>query len=177
MRKFTNENLIKLYEIFETKNSLYLVLELIKGGELLKRISKVKIFKESDVRILIKKMLIALDHCHSKNIIHRDLKPDNLLLRSEDNLHDIVIADFGLSCQLFKGEILYKRCGTPGYVAPEVLHWHEGDPFYTSKCDIFSVGCILYLMYFVFSFLTNFYFNSYVNWIFFIFLFIFVSYL
>ena len=159
MKKLNNINTIRLFEIFETKNSLYLVLELIQGGELLKRISKNKGFKESDVKVLMKKIFLALEHFHSNKIIHRDLKPDNLLLRSEDNIHDIVIADFGLACQLNGLEILFKRCGTPGYVAPEVLHWQEGNSFYNTKCDIFSVGCILYLMLFLNFFISLILFN------------------
>ena len=146
MKQIDNQNLLKLYEVFETKNSLYLVLELIKGGELLKSVSKRKLFKENDLKLLMKKLLISLKDLHSKNIIHRDLKPDNLLLRDENIIHDIVIADFGLACQL-NGKILYKRCGTPGYVGPEVLKWHEKLPFYDSKCDLFSLGCIFYLMF------------------------------
>ena len=147
MKKLNHPNLLKIYEIHETTNSLYLVLELVQGGELLKKIKKSKNFKESDVRILIQKILEGLEHMHNKNIIHRDLKPDNLILRSENSIHDVVIADFGLSTSLNCKDILYKRCGTPGYVAPEVLLWKEGKPFYDHKCDIFSVGCFLYLMY------------------------------
>lgn len=148
MQNINHPNALKLHEVHETKNSLYLVLEMVSGGELLKKINKNKVFKEKDIKLLIMKIFLALEHIHSKQIVHRDLKPDNLLLRDDENIHDIVIADFGLSCFLNDDqEILYKRCGTPGYVAPEVLRWHEGDPFYDTKSDIFSVGCILYLMY------------------------------
>ena len=146
MKQLKNNNVLKLYEVYETKNSLYLVLELIKGGELLRAVSKKKQFKEIDLKLLMKNLLTSLKHIHSKDILHRDIKPDNLLLRDENIIHDIVIADFGLSCQLNNEKILYKRCGTPGYVAPEILKWHEGDAFYSTKCDIFSIGCIFYLM-------------------------------
>lgn len=82
------------------------------------------------------------------------MKPDNILLKDDKSIKNVVIADFGLATELASGkeaQILFKRCGTPGYVAPEVLRWHEGDPFYNEKCDIFSVGCIFYLLYFFFS--------------------------
>ena len=70
--------------------------------------------KELDIRLFLKNLFEATQHFHSKNILHRDLKPDNILMRSKNNIHDIVVADFGLSTELIKGkenEILYKRCG------------------------------------------------------------------
>jgi len=82
--------------------------------------------------------------------MHRDIKPDNILVKNKDNVHEIVLADFGLATKLTKNKekILFKRCGTPGYVAPEVLRWKEHMPFYDFKCDVFSLGCILYLLFF-----------------------------
>jgi len=78
--------------------------------------------------------------------MHRDLKPENLLMKSKVNDHDCVVADFGLATFTNIKEILFKRCGTPGFVAPEVLLYKEGDPFYDVKCDIFSAGIIFYLL-------------------------------
>ena len=78
-------------------------------------------------------------------IVHRDLKPENLLLRNHDNNYDIVIADFGLAACLNEN-LLFKRCGTPGFVAPEILEYTEGNPIYDEKCDVFSAGVILYLL-------------------------------
>ena len=80
--------------------------------------------------------------------MHRDIKPDNILVKSKDNLFDIVLADFGLSAKFPKkiDKMLFKRCGTPGYIAPEVLKWKKGLPFYDMKCDVFSIGCIFYLL-------------------------------
>ena len=87
----------------------------------------------------------ALAHLHSKKCMHRDLKPENLLLKDKDNDYDIVIADFGLAT-FINEDILFKRCGTPGFVAPEILLYKEGDPFYDEKCDVFSAGVIFYLL-------------------------------
>lgn len=129
MRKLNHKHVIRLYEMYESDNSIYLVLELIKGGELIKRIAKEKIFSEVDIQILLRNLIEAINHCHMKKVIHRDIKPDNLLLRDDSNIHDIIVADFGLATELHPGkeeDIIFKRCGTPGYVAPEVLFWHEG---------------------------------------------------
>lgn len=90
-------------------------------------------------------LLSALSHLHSKHIVHRDLKPENLLLKTYDNSHDIVLADFGLAASL-KEELLFKRCGTPGFVAPEILDFNEGMELYDEKCDVFSAGVIFYLL-------------------------------
>lgn len=89
--------------------------------------------------------LKALAHIHSKKCVHRDLKPENLLLKTKESHHEIVIADFGLAAFLNE-EILFKRCGTPGFVAPEILMYKEEDPFYDEKCDIFSAGVIFYIL-------------------------------
>ena len=80
--------------------------------------------------------------------MHRDIKPDNILVKSKDNIFDIVLADFGLSSKLPKSidKVIFTRCGTPGYVGPEVLKWKANKPFYDLKCDVFSIGCIFYLM-------------------------------
>ena len=88
-------------------------------------------------------LLKSLSYIHSKNVLHRDLKPENLILKSE-NLYDICVADFGLADYYdVTGNYQFKRCGTPGYVAPEVL----ADSNYDFKIDVFSAGVIMFLMY------------------------------
>ena len=88
-------------------------------------------------------LLSSLNYLHSKKIIHRDIKPENLILKTKDNLTELVIADFGLS-DIYneKGIYLFQRCGTIGYVAPEVLR----DQIYDYKVDMFSVGVILFIL-------------------------------
>lgn len=78
----------------------------------------------------MKNILIGLEYIHSKGMIHRDLKPSNILLKSTKCKHDIVIADFGLATKLNDIENLYGKCGTPGYVAPEILRFCQGQPLY-----------------------------------------------
>ena len=90
----------------------------------------------------MKNMLEALAYIHKNKVVHRDLKPANIILMSKDNDYDVRIADFGLATFIKPDEVLTMRCGTPGYVAPEVLE----DAGYDEKSDIFSVGAILFIM-------------------------------
>lgn len=149
MRKCNHPNLLKIYEVYESANSIYVVLELLEGGELFARLAAKAYYDEEKISKLIINLLSALQHLHQMNIIHRDLKPENILLKTKESDIDLVIADFGLSTVLGPLEtILFKRCGTPGFVAPEVLNFDEKkNPFYTQKCDIFSVGVIFYILW------------------------------
>lgn len=90
----------------------------------------------------MRNILEALQYIHRNNIVHRDLKPENLILASKDNDLDLRIADFGLASFIKEGEQLDYRCGTPGYVGPELLQ----DKGYDRKVDMFSVGVILYVL-------------------------------
>lgn len=144
MRRLNQENLVKLFETYETQNSIYFVLDMLKGGELLGRV-KSSPLSAPNLQKLMYNLLKALVHLHSRRCVHRDLKPENLLLKEKENDTDIVIADFGLASFLNE-EVLFKRCGTPGFVAPEILMYKEGDPFYDEKCDVFSAGVIFYVL-------------------------------
>ena len=142
MRGLDHESIIKLYEVYESPQHIYLVLELLKGGELFNKITKKSQYSEKSACALIKKLLSALNYLHSKGIMHRDLKLENLILKQEDNDIDVKIVDFGLAAIINTTDWLFKRCGTPGYVAPEVL----ADEKYDQKVDVFSAGVILYIM-------------------------------
>ena len=138
-----NDNIIKLYEVYESSSSICLILELLHGGELFERIIQKGAYTERDAAILMGKLLGALECMHSKNIMHRDIKPENLILKDMENSYDIKLADFGLATVVTtQGEYLFKRCGTPGYVAPEIL----ADEKYDQKVDVFSAGVILYIL-------------------------------
>ena len=92
-----NDHLIRLHEVFETTNSIYFVVDLLDGGELLNRVRERGNIKESDLKLLIRNLITALEHLHSKNIMHRDLKPENLLLKDKHSDSEIVVADYGLA--------------------------------------------------------------------------------
>ena len=144
LRKMDHPNIIKLYEIFESDRSLYLIMEECKGGEIfskiIERINAKLMYSEKDAANIIKQVISCINYCHNKNICHRDLKPENLLYLKDgpekDNI--IKVIDFGLSQNNNK---LKSKVGTAYYVSPEVLRGN-----YTEKCDIWSVGVILYLL-------------------------------
>ncbi|CAD8178920.1 unnamed protein product [Paramecium octaurelia] len=134
-------NIVKLYEIFSDKYSYYLVNEYCEGGELFEKIKLVSILTEKEIANFMKQILSAVSYCHQKGIVHRDLKPENILFDQKHSQASIKIIDFGASAKLQNCEKLQKRIGTPFYVAPEVLEAN-----YDEKCDIWSLGVILYIL-------------------------------
>ena len=129
--------------MYESDKYIHLVFEYLEGGELFERIKSKGSYQEKDAMNVMKNLLLALDYLHNQGIIHRDLKPENLILASKENDYALKIADFGLASEIKTGENLFLRCGSPGYVAPELLE----DQGYNTKADIFSAGIILYVMY------------------------------
>lgn len=123
----------------------YLVTEMMVGGELFDRIVQKEYYNEKEARDLCKILLSSIKYCHDCNVVHRDLKPENLLLTSKEDNANIKIADFGFAKRLDMvddGDGLSTACGTPGYVAPEIL---EGQR-YGSSVDIWSIGVISYIL-------------------------------
>jgi calcium/calmodulin-dependent protein kinase I len=118
-------------------------MELMEGGELFEQIMKKDKFTEEEARTATKLIIGAIGYCHNIGIIHRDIKPENLLLKSnEHGLDSLKIADFGLA-RLLQGETMAKTtCGTPGYVAPEVL-LQLG---YGKECDYWSIGVVTFIL-------------------------------
>jgi len=132
-----------MYEVYENENYIFLVKELLKGGELFHKLKGHGSYSEEYASRIMQKLLSALAYIHSKNILHRDLKPENLILRSKTDDFDLCIADFGLADYYTPtGDYMFKRCGTPGYVAPEVL----ADKVYDFKVDTFSAGVIMFIL-------------------------------
>jgi serine/threonine protein kinase len=149
MRCISHENIIQLYEVYETDRSIYLLLELIQGKSLqdiLKKPSFKESYSEAKVMVMINSILEGLAYLATKGIMHRDLKPDNILLDKNDK---IKIVDFGLATFIKLNTYIFKKCGTPGYIAPEVFKYDEKVPStnYDDRCDVFSAGCIFYYMY------------------------------
>ena len=144
MHEIDHPNVIKMYEIYEGEKHFYVVLELLRGGELFKYICDDENFSEQTILELMRNLLQALEYLHAKKIMHRDLKPENIILKNKNGkMSEIVLADFGLSEHIEKKKFLFKRCGTPGYVAPEILQ----DEPYDTQADVFSAGIIMYILY------------------------------
>ena len=143
--KLDHPNIIKLYEIYENDNYIYLVMELCTGGELFDRIiqktEQGKQFTEKEVANIFQQMMSAINYCHSNKIVHRDLKPENLLLATQDENSPIKVIDFGMSRIFNNKQAMFDKVGTAYYISPEVL-----DGFYDEKCDIWSAGVILYIL-------------------------------
>lgn len=145
MREINHENIINLREVYETDNSLYMVMDLINGGQLLSILKPGKKLPISLCKHILKQILSAVDHIHSKNIMHRDIKPQNILIKDKESF-EINLVDFGLSTKCDLKNFIFVRCGTPGFVAPEIMKIKDGDAIYDKACDIFSIGIILHIM-------------------------------
>jgi len=143
MHKLNHYNCVQLYEMFETNKKIYMVMELLTGGELFDRIVAKGSYSEKEASDLIKDIASAIQYLHSIGIVHRDLKPENLIYLSPKSDSPIKITDFGLAkYRSGKDMAMTTACGTPGYVAPEVL---KNEP-YDKAVDMWSLGVILYIL-------------------------------
>lgn len=142
LKKVKHPNIVCLKDMFETPEKLFLVMELVTGGELFDKIVEKGQYSEKDASIIVKNMLSALEYLHSINIAHRDLKPENLLLKGGVTDTDVMLSDFGLSKIIGVESMMETACGTPYYVAPEVL----SATGYDKEVDLWSVGVITYLL-------------------------------
>lgn len=185
---------MELEEVYETDNSLYMVFELLEGGNLSHHLRKMGPLPEHKTKPLLRGILNGLKYLHERGIIHRDLKPENILFRKsqrENNLNaapqinlqsnfnnftlnvdtspslmnknsdqddvllkknkywgeeELCIGDFGLSTFSGLKKFLFPRCGTPGFVAPEVINIKSMDQVYGDVCDEFSCGLVFHYM-------------------------------
>ena len=141
MEKMNHKNIIKIYDTIINDNyDFVIILEYCESGTLKDYMKIVKKFSENIVKYYIKQLKDALYFLYINNILHRDLKPDNILLK--DNYRTLKLADFGLSKILNVSDLTTTICGTPLYMAPEII---IGD-YYNNKCDLWSTGCIIYQM-------------------------------
>ncbi|CAK7336298.1 unnamed protein product [Dovyalis caffra] len=142
MHLVKHPNIVELKEVMATKSKVFFVMEYVKGGELFAKIKKGGL-KEDLARKYFRQLIFAVDYCHSRGVSHRDLKPENLLL---DDKEDLKVSDFGFSAlpeQNWNDGLLHTQCGTPAYVAPEVLRKKGYDG---AKADIWSCGVILFVL-------------------------------
>lgn len=141
MKLVRHPYVVRLHEVLASRTKIYIILEFITGGELFDKIVHHGRLSENESRRYFQQLIDGVDYCHSKGVYHRDLKPENLLLDSQGNLK---ISDFGLSALPAPGVSLLKTtCGTPNYVAPEVLS-HKG--YDGAVADVWSCGVILYVL-------------------------------
>jgi serine/threonine protein kinase len=119
------------------------VMELVDGGDLFEHLESHGPFAEPDARAIMHQLFSALQYLHARHIVHRDLKPENILLATPAEDADIKIADFGLARMISGTQMMKTACGTPGYVAPEVL---QNKGYDSGAVDIWSTGVILYIL-------------------------------
>eukprot|EP01095_Lingulamoeba_sp_RSL-Kostka_P014431 TRINITY_DN62_c0_g1_i1.p1 TRINITY_DN62_c0_g1~~TRINITY_DN62_c0_g1_i1.p1 ORF type:complete len:254 (-),score=109.74 TRINITY_DN62_c0_g1_i1:80-841(-) len=141
MKKVNHPNILKLFEVFEDDEEFFLVMELVDGKELFDKIVEKGQYSEQDAANIVRQIVSAVDYLHANGIAHRDLKPENLLSAGDEEEEKIKIADFGFS-KNFGEEKLMTSCGSPGYVAPEVLTCES----YDKGVDMWSVGVIIYIL-------------------------------
>ncbi|KAI8565711.1 hypothetical protein RHMOL_Rhmol03G0282500 [Rhododendron molle] len=142
MKMVKHPNIVELHEVMASKSKIYFAMELVRGGELFSKISKGRM-KEDVARHYFQQLISAVDFCHSRGVYHRDLKPENLLLDDDGNLK---VTDFGLSAfndHLRQDGLLHTTCGTPAYVAPDVIGKKGYDG---AKADVWSCGVILFVL-------------------------------
>ncbi|CAH8563794.1 unnamed protein product [Heterobilharzia americana] len=136
--------IIQIYDVMDTSETLYMILELVEGGELFDRIVHRGQLSESDSKFFFLQMAMAVEYLHDHGITHRDLKPENILLTSKADRCLIKVTDFGVSKLVDESTMLRTFCGTPDYLAPEVLKT-AGCGTYTCVIDVWSLGVILYI--------------------------------
>uniref|UniRef100_M1B2H4 non-specific serine/threonine protein kinase n=1 Tax=Solanum tuberosum TaxID=4113 RepID=M1B2H4_SOLTU len=143
MKLIRHPNVVRIFEVMASKTKIYIVLEYVHGGELFDEIARHGRLKEDEARRYFQQLINAVDYCHSRGVFHRDLKPENLLL---DSFGTLKVSDFGLSAlskQVRDDGLLHTACGTPNYVAPEVLTDKGYDGTTT---DVWSCGVILFVL-------------------------------
>ena len=141
LRVLDHPSILKLYEYYQDENNFYLITELCNGGELFDRIISHGSFSEAVAANYMKQILSVVAYCHDRNIVHRDLKPENFLLDTTAEDANLKVIDFGTAQFFTPGTPMTAKCGTPYYIAPEVLKSN-----YDERCDIWSAGVNMYIL-------------------------------
>eukprot|EP00268_Persea_americana_P006904 TRINITY_DN1249_c0_g2_i2.p1 TRINITY_DN1249_c0_g2~~TRINITY_DN1249_c0_g2_i2.p1 ORF type:complete len:444 (+),score=85.47 TRINITY_DN1249_c0_g2_i2:95-1426(+) len=143
LKLLKHPNVVRLYEVIASKTKIYMVLEYVTGGELFDKIEHKRRLPDDEGRKLFQQLIDAVSYCHDKGVFHRDLKPENVLVDAKGN---IKISDFGLSAlpqHIRDDGLLHTTCGSPHYVAPEVL---DNRGYDGATSDLWSCGVILYVV-------------------------------
>jgi serine/threonine protein kinase len=145
MKALNHKNIVNLREVLSSKSKLYIVMDLVRGGELFEMIERKGELDEKLARKYFQQLVDGIDYCHRRGVCHRDLKPENLLVDEKGTLK---ITDFGVSSMkggVSGSDLLYTACGTPYYCAPEIINGAE-EGYSGVKIDAWSCGIILYLL-------------------------------
>lgn len=140
LKKIKHVNVIRILEVFETEKQVLIVMEHAGGGDLLHYVKKKKFLPEKEARTIFRQIVYGLAHIHSRSVLHRDIKLDNILLDSDGG---VKICDFGVSKIIDKACAINDQCGTPAYIAPEIITNEGYKGFYV---DHWSLGVLLYAM-------------------------------
>ncbi len=138
LKKIRHANVIRLLEVFEGPKHLLMVMEYASGGDLLKYVKEKGPLSEEEAKVIFRQVLYGLGHIHARSVLHRDIKLDNILLDSDGG---VKICDFGVSKIIPKHETIKEQCGTPAYIAPEVISEEGYEGFFA---DHWSLGVLLY---------------------------------
>lgn len=134
---------VKLHDVFDEPDFTYMILEPLRGGQLIDQIIEKQHYQEPDAKLVIRKVLLGLEHCHSRRIAIRNITCENLMITEAGSHVDVKLSDFSFAKRVLYPNSLVTQCGTEGYVAPEVL---EHRPAYDVQCDMWSVGVVLYIL-------------------------------
>ncbi|KAD6119622.1 hypothetical protein R6Q59_025668 [Mikania micrantha] len=140
MRVLSHPHIVKLYEVIETRSTIYVIMEYMNSGELFDYITENHRLGENEARHFFQQIISGVESCHLHKVVHRDLKPENLLLDSKGN---VKVADFGLANVMRDGHFLKTSCGSPNYASPEVISGHL---YAGPEVDVWSCGVILYAL-------------------------------
>jgi len=142
MKLLKHTNILRLYDVYENQEKIFLILDIYEGGDLYSHLTKYGAMRPSEAVILFRQIMKGVEFCHKNLVVHRDLKPENLLLSSDKKT--LVLSDFGLSTGMAGSRTLLKtRCGTVHYISPEVA---KGEPYVGMASDVWSCGIILFAM-------------------------------
>ncbi|CAE7511726.1 unnamed protein product, partial [Symbiodinium microadriaticum] len=143
LSQLRHHNIVKLHEVYKDTNTVYMIMEYLSGGELFDAICEQEFYRENDARRVMYSITYGLQYMHRHGVMHRDLKPENLILVNNHADTDLKLIDFGFVCRCGPDVPKEKRlCGTPGYVAPEMLNSMP----YGCEVDMWSLGVIMYVL-------------------------------
>ncbi|KAI9187717.1 hypothetical protein H9P43_002108 [Blastocladiella emersonii ATCC 22665] len=144
MKKIRHRHVVLLREVYETPQKVYIIMEYCNGGELVKKVQTAGNIDEKDLKLVIKRLASVIGYLHDHGIVHRDIKPENILLSTSDpdDPYNIKVSDFGLAAFTGGGKLMENVCGTPLYMAPEVV----AGLGYSQQCDIWSIGIMTGLL-------------------------------